>query len=94
MFSGDPDAKRKANDICDYISKHDITKSHARHFSYDLLSSKGLKVTLLEELGDVIQDTVLTIHHAFMHTFSNSTAIKIVENHKGIRMIFNGPPLK
>lgn len=89
MFVGDSQAKAKAKRVCDYLSKHDITKNHARHFSFDVLKNIGLKITLLEDLG-AMQDTVLTIHHAFMHTFSTSNAIKIVENHKGVRMIFNG----
>jgi len=94
MFANDPQSKIKAKAVCDFLSNHDVTKNHARHFSYDVLKKIGLNISLLEDLGDTIQDTVLTIHHAFMHTFSSSTAIKIVENHRGVRMIFNGPPLK
>ena len=36
-----------------------------------------------------LQDCVLTIHHAYMHTFSNSMAVKIVENHLGNAMIIS-----
>ena len=34
-----------------------------------------------------LQDLILIVHHAFMHTFSNSAASKIVENHLGITYI-------
>ena len=46
-----------------------------------------------EQLYNVIdnckdfQDCVLTLHHTYMHTFSTSNAIKIVENHNGDAMI-------
>lgn len=58
----------------------------------------GIKVTALEGLDDRsiegckdFQDCVLTVHHAFMHTFSNSNACKIVENQLGNSMIQNVP---
>ena len=36
-----------------------------------------------------LQDCVLTIHHTYMHTFSISNAIKIIENQNGNAMIMN-----
>ena len=39
-----------------------------------------------------LQDCVLTIHHTYMHTFSQSSAVKIVENHLGSAMIINMQP--
>jgi len=42
----------------------------------------GLNITALED-DKHLQDAVLTTHHMFMHTFSNTAAIKIVENHTG-----------
>ena len=35
---------------------------------------------------------MLTVHHAYMHTFSMSPAIKITENHKGVATILMGFP--
>ena len=40
-----------------------------------------------DDCDDVYQDLVLTIHHCFMHTFSQSSALKIIENQKGQRMV-------
>jgi hypothetical protein len=34
-----------------------------------------------------LQDAVLTVHHCYMHTFSNSQAIKIIENDQGNALI-------
>jgi hypothetical protein len=56
--------------------------------------SIGLKIISLEtERPDLdFQDCVLSIHHAFMHTFSNTTCIKIIENHNEKAYIWNVSP--
>jgi len=46
----------------------------------------GLIVKPLED-DQQFQDIVLTIHHSYIHTFSMSSAIKIIENHKGVAMV-------
>jgi len=46
----------------------------------------GLRVEPLES-DKVLQDLVLTVHHAYMHTFSFAPCIKITENHKGIATV-------
>ena len=38
-----------------------------------------------------LQDLILTVHHSFMHTFSHSSATKIVENHLGIAYVESLP---
>ncbi|HVM73590.1 MAG TPA: hypothetical protein VMU13_01785, partial [Candidatus Paceibacterota bacterium] len=42
----------------------------------------GLVVERLED-DQTLQETVLSIHHAMMHTLASTLATKIVENHKG-----------
>lgn len=42
----------------------------------------GLIVSDLEA-NEQVQDTVLSIHHATMHTFSATAVAKIIENHRG-----------
>jgi hypothetical protein len=42
----------------------------------------GVNVTPLEN-DNKLQDLVLSIHHATMHTFSGTPASKIIENHLG-----------
>lgn len=79
MFANDKDREKKAAIILNYLSNHSDRKTHARHINIDEAKAIGLKVIDLESNND-IQDIVLTIHHSFMHTFSNSKAIKIIEN--------------
>ncbi len=56
---------------------------HNRHIGIKKCKEKGLHVKELES-DNKLQDLVLSIHHACILTFSNTPAIKIVENHKGI----------
>ncbi|WP_413854052.1 SDH family Clp fold serine proteinase [Candidatus Ruminimicrobium bovinum] len=86
MFVDDPNKDMKVNQICDFLSDHSKSKTHSRHFSYIDLRNIGLNIKLLEE-DDELQDLVLTIHHSFMHTFSNTNAFKIVQNHNNQKII-------
>ena len=52
----------------------------------NVISLEGLYDKPIDDCKD-LQDCVLTIHHAYMHTFSISSAAKIVENHIGNAMI-------
>lgn len=90
MFNGDPNADQTAQHIVTELSSHKKTKDHARHIHVDEAKALGLKITSLEnDYDDEMQDLVLTIHHAYMHTFSNASAYKIIENHTGQRMVFH-----
>lgn len=72
-----------ADKIVDNLSDHGITKSHGRHISRVECSQLGLNIFDLEQ-DSVMQDIVLSIHHAFMITFSQTQARKIVENNNGL----------
>ncbi|MBU9579922.1 hypothetical protein KTE26_15920 [Ralstonia mannitolilytica] len=82
MFEGDPDALAKASAIVDYFSNHDEHKTHSRHVHYDACAQVGLKVSRLEDDAQ-LQDLVLTVHHAYMHTCGLTHVIKIIESHEG-----------
>ncbi|MDR1941614.1 MAG: ATP-dependent Clp protease proteolytic subunit [Endomicrobium sp.] len=86
MFYGEKDANQKSKTIAGLLGDHKKSKNHSKHFSKDELSAMGLKIYSLESDTE-LQDLVLTVHHAFMHTFAKSTAIKIVENHIGIKIV-------
>lgn len=59
-------------------------KSHDKHFDYRECMEMGLKVKMLEEEGNSkLQDLVLTVHHCYMHSLSNTPSFKIIENHLG-----------
>lgn len=62
------------------------TKIHSRHISDEKAKELGFKISNLED-NDAFQDAVLSIHHCYMHTFSNSSAVKIIENHNGIATV-------
>ena len=50
----------------------------------------GLIIKSLEDDFDQeFQDLVLTVHHSFMHTFSSSGAIKIIENQEENTVVYN-----
>jgi len=86
MLAGDPDADAKAQRIVERVSDYSLNKAHNRHSHMQDCIDLGLKVERLEADGE-LQDLVLTVHHCFMHTLSNTGAIKIVENHLGAGLI-------
>ena len=63
-----------------------LTKSHARHLSATKCRDMGLCVEMIEEDQD-LQDAILTVHHACIHTLASTPAIKMIENHDGIAQI-------
>lgn len=83
MCAGD---NRKVQKIIDTFANHSIQKSHARHISKTECKKVGLIITNLEDSQE-LQDAVLTTHHAFMYTFSNTFCVKIIENHNGVAYI-------
>jgi len=83
MFKDDPEADSKAQRILSYLGDHATTKQHDRHISIKEATENGLKIIPLEN-DQKLQDIVLTVHHAFMCTFSKApNAVKIIENHRG-----------
>lgn len=80
MFENEKDKTQK---VINHFSSHDNSKTHARHISLATCKEMGLKIIELES-DDKLQDLILTTHHAFMHTFSNSGALKIIENQNGV----------
>lgn len=88
MCNGD---KNKVKKIVSTFSNHSVQKSHARHISKKECVEVGLVISDLES-NQELQDAVLTTHHAFMHTFSNTHCVKIIENHNGIAYIEQAIP--
>ena len=86
MLADDPDRDAKAKTIVAALSSSDTTFNHARHIHLEELEALGLKITYLEN-DPKLQDLVLTVHHAYMHTFSMTPAIKIVENQLGVAIV-------
>lgn len=82
MFRGEADANTRAASIASWLAGHDNFKNHGRPIARDALKARGLKIADLEQ-DQEIQDLVLSIFHATIHTFSGTPAVKIVENHLG-----------
>jgi hypothetical protein len=82
MLRDNPDRQTKASQIVNELSDLSKNKAHNRHIHYQDCAKMGLNIRLLEDDPE-LQDLVLTVHHCYMHTLSNTGAFKIVENHKG-----------
>lgn len=88
MFKNDTKKEDKVNNILKELNNHEDTKTHSRHIHIEQAKEIGLVVNSLED-DQELQDLVLTVHHSYMHTFSHSTAIKIIENHDKNAIIYN-----
>lgn len=86
MLLSDPDSRSTAAKIVKGLSSSDTTFNHARHIHLEELKDFGLKIIHLED-DPILQDLVLTVHHSYMHTFSMTHALKIVENHLGVATV-------
>jgi hypothetical protein len=70
--------------IVDRLTNLGENKGHDKHFHLQECRDMGLTVVALEDEGnEVLQDLILTIHHCYIHTLTNTLAFKITENHLG-----------
>lgn len=86
MLSGATGAAEKADEILKELSDHALTMSHARHLSAAKCREIGLTVSMMED-DQRLQDAILSVHHACVHTLSSTQAFKIIENHNGVAFI-------
>lgn len=89
MLAGEANPADAAKRVVEYLADHSTTGTHARHLPLSKCEEIGLKVEKLEDDAR-LQDLVLTVHHAYMHTFSMSPAVKITENHLGVATVLMG----
>lgn len=90
MFKGEKDAKKKVKKIADYLTDEENTLSHARRIDAKQLKKLDVKIELLEEKKEELQDAIRQLHLAIMTTLDNTGAAKIFENSEGavlIRMV-------
>ncbi|CUP20470.1 serine protease [Faecalicatena contorta] len=85
MFKGEQ-AESMINTIVSRLNEHDDSKTHGRHFNLEFCKSIGLKIIELES-DAVLQDDVLSVHHAYMLTLGGSNATKIIECQNGKAVI-------
>ena len=86
MFQGLANAQALADGVVQVLGSHVQTLSYSRHISVAAAQQLQLKVTPLEQ-DQKLQDLVLTVHHACMHTLGSTPAVKIIENQMGIALI-------
>lgn len=82
MFKDKKNRSEVAKNVSDWLASHKNFKSHARHIPRREIEEQQLKVIPLEK-DERFQDLALSVFHATTHTFSGTTAVKIVENHAG-----------
>jgi hypothetical protein len=82
MFHGQQDAAARAEAIAAWLGTHGNFKTHGRTLSRDTLIARGVNVTPLEN-DQVAQDLFLSVFHMVTHTFNQTGAVKIIENHLG-----------
>ncbi len=81
MLNAEPEPQAKA--IVDKLMDYNGTTEHGQHFLTAKCKEIGLNITDLEADQD-LQDAVLSLHHAFVASFSRLASIKIIENNLGI----------
>lgn len=72
--------------IVNKLNEHDNSKAHGRHFDIKFCQEIGLKIVELES-DQELQDKVLSVHHAYIHTMSATNVAKIIESQNGKSMI-------
>lgn len=75
----------KASRIAAYFANYVRHKSHGMGISREAARDHGVVIRELES-DQALQDAVLSVHHATMHTF-NGAASKIIENHLGVAYV-------
>jgi hypothetical protein len=79
MLAGNPTAAMEA---AKWFADYEVFGTHGRRVGRDQARAQGLNVLDLEK-DHQLQDAVLSVHHATMHTFAGTAAHKIIENHHG-----------
>lgn len=82
MFKFSDDSESQAESVSTWLASHQNFMSHSRHLTRSELISKGLKIVQLEE-DQLLQDKILSVFHATNHTFTGTSAVKVIENHQG-----------
>lgn len=86
MFAGRQNAQQLATDIVTWLTDLSKDKGHDHHIYYDDCEKQGLAVRQLEDPKDkTLQDLVLTVHHCYMYTLTNTGCFKVIESHIGRR---------
>jgi hypothetical protein len=89
MFKNHNQPQAVADKIADFFADASIHKSHSRGIDRKQARDVGLVIVDLEA-DQELQDAVLSVHHAVLHTLAATPCVKLVENHEGrayVRMV-------
>jgi len=86
MFRGKRRAQNRIDRVISALTEYDEVQLHERQIGYKEARDIGLTIKLLED-DQELQDLVLTVHHCYVHTLSNTAAFKIIENHDGAAFV-------
>jgi Serine dehydrogenase proteinase len=87
MFADAEKPEEAAKKVVESLGSHAVTLNHSRHITIDQAQNLGLKIVPLEQDAR-LQDAVLSVHHSFAITFTNSAAVAIIENQDDKRFVF------
>jgi hypothetical protein len=92
MFAGSPNGKELGDGIASRLADHAAFKSHSRFI--DRAQAKSLNLVIDDlEANQTMQDDILSVFHATMHSFNATSCVKIIENHLGKAFIKSGPQI-
>lgn len=86
MFKDHPSGSDLARKAAEFFADDQIHIAHGRGIHRDQVEALELVVEPLED-DDELQEHVLSMHHAFMHTMGMTPVTKITENHLGRAMV-------
>lgn len=86
MFRGRRGKAQRIDAVITALTEYDEVKLHERQIGYMEARDIGLRISLLEDQQE-LQDLVLTLHHCYVHTLSNTPAFKLIENHDGASFV-------
>lgn len=86
MFRDEPEAEKLAKKVVKTLADFRANRTHERHIHFDDCKKMGLRVSLIED-DQKLQDLVLTVHHCFMHSLTNTNSYKMIENHMGAAFV-------
>jgi hypothetical protein len=81
MFAGRPDAGEAAANATEFFANYALHRSHSLGIDREHARDVGVFVDDLER-DSRLQDAVLSVHHASLHTLSGP-CVKLIENHEG-----------
>lgn len=86
MFKDRADGADLARKAADFFADSEVHKSHGRSIHREDARRLDLTIHDLEE-DDALQDAVLSVHHAVLITLQSTSAVKLVENHLGAKVV-------